>query len=130
MVACLDAFNDAAEGCLALAGLGLPTSDLLWPGFGPGVDTRGCCFLLFPSPFLFRRIELTDYPPDFGHRRPGPASDLGYGVSLGSKLADLVRRNIFTACIWGVDIEGEQACEEMKECVARAATWAIRVTLA
>jgi len=35
----------------------------------------------------------------------------------GSKLADLVRWNIFTACARGVDIEREQASEEMRKCV-------------
>jgi hypothetical protein len=39
-------------------------------------------------------------------------------------LADVVCRNIFTACSGRGDLDREQACEEMKECVARAETHA------
>src|SRR5207248_867076 len=37
----LDAFDDTKEGRPALPGRGLPTPDLLRPGFRPGVDPGG-----------------------------------------------------------------------------------------
>jgi hypothetical protein len=106
----LDAFDDAEEGRPALAGLGLPTTDLLRPGLRQGVDSGGSCFLLLPASFLLDRIELPDYPPDLGNRSPSPASNLGYRASFGPELADLVRWNIFTACSGRGDMDREQTC--------------------